>query len=340
MPFELTPPSVRRLIKYSLTDVRGIPEFKEEIRNDRNRMSGHSKLRRIMAPNGPMRKLQSNLRDYVRTLPVDYTYATAYRPGCAVKFNVERHRQNRYFYLVDLESAFDQVSGEKLALILATLVRQMAEDAVEFMRASGVSMELRQRSLEEDVSEVHKFLKKYCLLSGGRGLPQGGPASQDLFNIYCAMLIDGPVGEYAKRHGLVYSRYGDDLTISSRRPIGRVLRRKLRELMLGQGFDLSHHKCEVVDIARVGGQSILINGIRLCYGGRMQAPAHFVKQARSITRAALRSHDDHLYHRAEGLVGCVLYIARGRKLSRTEQRLASELQTIRMTRKEEDEKVR
>lgn len=331
MSIVLRPPSVRRLIEYSLTEVEGIPEFKQETRNDRNRMSGHSKVRKIMVPNEPMRKLQSQLREYLRTLPVDYTYATAYRPGCATKLNVERHRKSRYFYLMDLESAFDQVNGIDLAFALTELVRRMAREAVAVFNPP---MKLEERPFGSDANDMFVFLKKYCLLPSGNGLPQGGPASQDLFNIYYAVRLDGLVGQYARKHGLVYSRYGDDLTVSSRKPIGKVMRQKLRGIILRNAGELSHHKCEVVDIARVGGQSILINGIRLRYGGMMQAPAHFVRQARAITRAALMSHDEHLYYRAQGLVGCVLYVARGRDLTRTEARLAHEFNELRALREE------
>lgn len=331
MTLVLEPPSVERMIQFSLRRVEGEAKFRLSYRNDCNRMSGHSKKRPIRIPNSSMRQLQSDFRDYLRALPVDYTYATAYREGCNVKANVARHRHNRFFYLLDLEGAFDQVDGIELAGILARLVGKMRMSALEMLGKKEEQLDLLISQSEEE--KVFEFLNTYCLLEGGKGLPQGGPASQDLFNIYMAELVDKKIALYCNKHRLTYTRYGDDLTFSSRHAIGKVVRRKLREVLLSQGMKLSHHKCELVDIARVGGRSVLLNGVRLKWGGKMFAPKSFVRQAHLLVYAAQRTPDEKLYFRAQGLAACVFYIARGRDLTQAEAKLAYDLRDLRYSKK-------
>lgn len=129
------------------------------------------KRRRTEVPNEPMRVIHQRLKEALRELEVPMFYATGCRPGDRPRRNVERHRQSRFFCLLDLRDAYHQVDLKRLAEILCQI------DSLD---------------LSESFSEVQEFLERYCSSRFG-GLPQGAPSSQDLFNIYCAFTLDEPL---------------------------------------------------------------------------------------------------------------------------------------------------
>jgi hypothetical protein len=252
------------------------PSFEIIIRSDINPL-GRSKKRRIIeAPNEAMRIVHYRLREYLRSLPVKYSFATGSRPGNSPLKNVERHRQNRFFFLLDLIDAYHNIDLERLAVILCSIDPELTDQEIE----------------------VTAFLKRYCLSSLG-GLAIGAPASPDFFNLYCAVTIDEPLSQLCREYGLTYTRYLDDLTLSSNKVIGRVKRKRIRDIIEQAGFTTHHRKAKVYDL-RIG--TIVITGVGLEYGGRMFLPRYFLRYLRGLLNLGMEDPIG-LRHQIEGAMG-------------------------------------
>lgn len=137
---------------------------------------------------------------------------------------VRRHLElgHRYFFKTDLTSAFDQVTAERLHAVL---------------RARGMHLSWLAP-------------RQYFFHEGGRGgLIQGAPSSPYLFETYCRYGgLDRDLYEYCDKLGFHYSRYVDDILISSPRILGKRIGPSVREAVAKYGFELSDKKTKRVDV--------------------------------------------------------------------------------------------
>jgi RNA-directed DNA polymerase len=88
---------------------------------------------------------------------------------------------------------------------------------------------------------------RYYVARGVRRLPQGAPTSPALTNALCRRL-DARIAGWAKRHDVVYTRYADDLTLSTKdraAPVGKYLA-FLRRVVADEGFHIHPEKVRVV----------------------------------------------------------------------------------------------
>jgi RNA-directed DNA polymerase len=80
---------------------------------------------------------------------------------------------------------------------------------------------------------------------GPRALPQGACTSPALSNI-AARKLDRRLSGLAKKHGLIYTRYADDLTLSGPKEIEIArLQASLRHLIGDEGFRINDNKGRV-----------------------------------------------------------------------------------------------
>ena len=268
--------------------------FSKFVKRDVNPLGGTQKTRVLYNPNKTMGELHRRFRQNLLQLDIDLASATAVRKSSA-RANVGRHRFNRYFFITDIADAFRNVDIGRLARVLA----------------------MHDRSNDVTVEKVQSFLERYCRAHEG-GLITGSPSSNDLFNIYTAWILDRPMREYCEPRGIVYSRYMDDLTFSSHRPIGVKMRRRIREIVAQAGFSIGHHKSRVLDLAK---QSIEINGIGLEYGGRLYLPRWYLRKMMGLVGQIRRTRDARLVRKLRGMVGLFWAVTgRGTELNRIEQR--------------------
>jgi hypothetical protein len=84
----------------------------------------------------------------------------------------------------------------------------------------------------------------YYVAKGTRHLPQGAPTSPAITNLLCRQL-DRRLSGFARKHGLAYTRYADDLTRSAPRgaepPVGAMLA-VLEKVALNEGFSVHPDK--------------------------------------------------------------------------------------------------
>jgi len=86
-------------------------------------------------------------------------------------------------------------------------------DIKDFFPSTRASRVADALGLNPEMSDSHRLLLNILCLNGG--LPQGAPTSPALSNIVF-FEIDNILSALAKEHDVVYTRYADDLTFSSR----------------------------------------------------------------------------------------------------------------------------
>jgi RNA-directed DNA polymerase len=86
---------------------------------------------------------------------------------------------------------------------------------------------------------VAHLLTRLTTLSGS--LPQGAPTSPDLANV-AAFRLDARLAGLAARHGVTYTRYADDLTLSGQGVSNPTFRRAVEHIMRNCGFTPNERK--------------------------------------------------------------------------------------------------
>lgn len=166
--------------------------------------SSHYKLYDIPKRNGKMRRIAHPSRELkaiqrwidkviVQRLPV-HDAATAYRKGAGIRENAERHRKTLYTNRYDFANFFPSFKREQVQ---------------NFIQAEAEKIGLRLS--DEDADFVGSIVCRYDCLT------IGAPSSPSITN---AMMFpfDQLLFDYCVKRDLVYSRYADDIFVSSYAP--------------------------------------------------------------------------------------------------------------------------
>lgn len=230
-------------------------------------------------------------RNVTERLPV-HGAAHGFVPGRSTKSNAEAHAGAKVVVKVDLSDFYPTITtprvkglfrkagyGEQTALLLALLC---TESPREEMTLRG---------------------KTHFVAVGDRSLPQGAPTSPSITNALC-LRLDARLSGLARKLGLTYTRYADDLTFSSdadKAPVSRLLR-AVHRICADEGFVVHPKKTRVMRSGRRQKVTGLV--VNTAPDGRPSArvPRKMVRQL----RAALH----HREHGREGK-GESLHVLRG-----------------------------
>lgn len=261
-----------------LHDLPGIPSFRPFELDDINPLSGSRKQRVLYDPNPAMRTLHRRFLIWLRSRWISLPCATGARKGASPVRNVQRHQSQRYFCLLDIESAYWNVDGKKLAQVICSF----------------------DERLQGREAEVQDFLSRHFLHCLAGGLITGAPASPEIYNHYAGALLDRDLRALCRRFGLIYTRYLDDITISSQsEPIGKRKRRAIRDLIINAGFPLNHAKSKVCDLKK---QPLVITGVGLEWPGRIFLPRRYLRRLRGVLHRAVR-HGNISRSKLNGMMG-------------------------------------
>ena len=291
------------ILKDLLENLPQRPRFNFFSFADVNPLSGRSKRRVVAAPNEAMKTLQRRFLAHLRSRSNEVArdsllgHATSSNSGDSPLRNIQYHRHNRFLYLLDFTHAYASVKPEQLAPIL-----------IRFYPFCNVPVE-----------EMDTFLKSY-FFDKIWGLVPGGPASQDLFNLYAGSLVDLPIAGLLAEKGVVYTRYIDDLTFSSASPIPESVRRGIRHSVVEAGFLINHRKCEHVDLSK---RTVVITGIGLDHGGRLFVPRSYLLKIRGLMHRAITKGGVEK-GRIEGMVAFFKLLLQDQPPNKLEQRVLSE----------------
>lgn len=280
-----------------IADVQGAPSYVVRVITDVNPLGGSVKKRTLHIPNDSLKKIQQRfvetLRVALRKRPEVCGYATGCFPRCSPVKNVFLHKDDRFFYIIDLKNAYSNTNLERMSEIISSLLDVRKE-------------------------ETHEFLKEHCFVPL-HGLMTGSCASPDLFNIYCYYEIDIKVEQSGVLEGCSYSRYLDDLCLSSDMPFDKRKRKRIRKIITEAGFQVNHRKCHLFDIRK---GPITINGVGLKKNKTIFLPRHFTRKIRGLIHKAGETYDWKLWLKVEGMMGVFKMLTR-RHYNRTEKKLVS-----------------
>lgn len=185
-------------------------------------------MRLVTAPRSAMKKLQQALLPYLAEAYIPPPFVHGYCVGRSIKTNAQRHVRQKYIVNIDLKDFFPNI---------------------HFKRVRGILTSKRYNLS----SEIATAIAQICCYDGR--LPIGAPTSGVVSNMVCGHL-DALLSRHAKKHGLIYTRYADDLTFSSSNKRGI-------EVGLGITVDDKHLSFDLADIGNVVKDMVQLCGFEI-----------------------------------------------------------------------------
>lgn len=197
-------------------------------------------VRTIHSPVKGLKIIQTCLNIILQSVFEPHMAAYGFVPGKSIVDNARIHVGANYVYNIDLKDFFPSI---KQARVWATLKQPP-------FSLNGVRQHLANKIAALCCTEFE--LEAQTVGSGSKSienvLPQGAPTSPILTNVVCQRL-DYLLSGVAKRFGLKYSRYADDITFSSMHNIftdntkrGKLFIDELKRIILDQGFEIKATK--------------------------------------------------------------------------------------------------
>lgn len=173
-------------------------------------------IRNIYAPDKHLKSFQNQiLREILIYFPVS-PYATAYSKNCTLSKNAAPHVGKKYLLKLDITDFFGSIRFDQ--------IYSAAFNTRYFPKQIGV------------------LLTSLCCRE--EALPQGAPTSPTLSNLVMRN-FDSSLGRWCQRRGIAYTRYCDDMTFSSNKPLFPVYE-KVKSMLYDMGLTLNEKKTHFI----------------------------------------------------------------------------------------------
>jgi retron-type reverse transcriptase len=163
----------------------------------------------ISAPNNGLKEIQKCLNLIFQQIHEPHTAANGFVSGKSIVDNAKIHSGSFYVYNIDLKDFFPSIDQARVWGRLKNAPFNLNENQKRAELANIIAS-LCCHEMEVERLDKNGFFAKTIKSV----LPQGAPTSPTLSNIICERL-DIRLSGVAKRFGLKYSRYADDITFSS-----------------------------------------------------------------------------------------------------------------------------
>ena len=184
----------------------------------------------ISAPSKGLRHLLQYVNIILKAFYVPSEYAMGFVEGRSIVDNAVRHLNQNYVFNVDLKDFFPSIVQPR---VWKRLQLKPFDFPVQIANLIAGLCCMRETVDNEDGSKSYRYV-----------LPQGAPTSPIITNMVCDNL-DRRLAGLAKRFGVNFSRYADDITFSSMhnvyQPNGDFLT-ELNRIIAGQGFTINETK--------------------------------------------------------------------------------------------------
>lgn len=141
---------------------------------------------------------------------------------------------------------------------------------------------------------VSKYLTLLCV-DGNLKLPQGAPTSPTLSNLVC-VFMDSRIKGYCTKHNYTYTRYADDITISSTKKLNILLIKLIKEFIFKVLKDLDFEPNEEKFKCFYNGNKLQVTGIIV--NNKLSVPKEKIRELdnaiRYIDKYGLISHTEYL----------------------------------------------
>lgn len=218
--------------------------------------------REIMAPIEPLKHIQRKLADYLNTIYIPKPNVYGFVCGKSTIDGAQQHVKSKLLLNIDLQDFFGTIN---------------------FGRIRGMFI---KKPYEYGKKAATTIAQVACR---NNRLPQGAPCSPVLANMICSHL-DTALIRFAYKYHLIYTRYADDITLSTTSNVGDfqksiVYRDENEKLHVGVELDNLIRKCGfTINPKKIYVQSIqqrqLVTGIVV--NRRTSVPREYAKLTRAL----------------------------------------------------------
>ncbi|HEX8591542.1 MAG TPA: CHC2 zinc finger domain-containing protein [Candidatus Paceibacterota bacterium] len=258
----------------------------------------NEKERQLAVPNPAMKQLHARLTGrlhLIENLEGILTSSYGALNGGSIVTNAAQHVRNRHFYMLDLRDAYPSTSLPLLADVLRSADPELGS-----------------------YEEILSFLLRFCRGRNG-GLAVGAPASPKLFDLYCAHEIDIWMRDICTES--TYTRYLDDLTISSKKPLAGIMRRRIREVIQAAGFAEHRRKSRIEDrMYQSPAKPLKVTGVVITRRGFLRPDPKLESEIRSFSARKSSALAPEELARLRGLAGYLMQFKEPEKEARPKGR--------------------
>lgn len=238
----------------------------------------------ILSPDKNLGKVQRKIADELKNHYRRHNSAYGFVDKYSIADNAYQHVNSKWVLNLDLEDFFPSIHFGRIRGMLLKPPFEFPEKVAQW------------------IAQIVTFEKT---------LPQGAPSSPILSNMIC-LRLDKELERIARRHSLTYSRYADDITLSSKKNFPSVIAKKNNEdglVTLGDelistinnnGFKIKDSKTRMVGAS----QRQEVTGIVV--NEKCNLPRQYLNKIRGeIGRLRYLKDDEHkeLYRRVLGRLG-------------------------------------
>ncbi len=185
----------------------------------------------ITAPrNRSFKLILSYINEILKAMYTPSAYATGFAEGRSIADNAKAHRGMNYVFNLDLKDFFPSIEQPRVWKRLQLAPFNFPVPVANIIAGMCCMKELVQ---PEDGNQKNRYV-----------LPQGAPTSPIITNMICDNL-DRRLAGVAKRFGLNYTRYADDITFSSMHNVYQEngeFCKEVRRIINEQGFIINDKK--------------------------------------------------------------------------------------------------
>ncbi len=252
----------------------GLPQVKRYKEFEIPKKSGG--VRKIIAPKVALLKLQQDIKTLLEAdySPRTYVHGFVSNQQRSIISNAQRHIRQRWVLNFDLADFFETIHVGRITGRLQANPYNYPKEIADFVAHISCYETVKNVDGSDRLSTV---------------LMTGSPLSPVISNIICDRL-DSELSRYCRNFGLIYSRYADDITISSnRRKFPRrvahideeehprtFLSEELQSIIERNGFQISHKK------TRLQERSIRQEVTGLVVNERVNVKRKFVRNLRAM----------------------------------------------------------
>ncbi len=175
------------------------------------------------------RLLLRYLNEILKAIYMPSDFAMGFTEGRSIVNNAQKHIGKNYVFNIDLKDFFPSIDKSRVWKRLQLSPFNFSSDVAHII--AGLCC-MKGKRLKGEIEENAMFL------------PQGAPTSPIITNMICDTL-DRRLAGLAKRFGLTYTRYADDITFSSMHNVYHEngdFRTELQAIIAGQGFTINNKK--------------------------------------------------------------------------------------------------
>jgi RNA-directed DNA polymerase len=243
------------------------------------------KDRTIHAPVKGLKEFQKALNIILQCLYEPHSAATGFVTGKSIVDNAKKHVGQTYVYNIDLKDFFPSIDKSRVWGRLLVAPFNLGNSNERRTLANFIA------TICCTPMEVERFQEGKWITITTSVLPQGAPTSPAITNIICEKL-DKRLAGVAKRFGLNYTRYADDITFSSKHNTYEVSDSKVEKIFVaGSSFD-----CEVRKIIIEQNFHIKESKVRLQKKGyRQEVTGLIVNDKINVSRRYIKQLRQWLY---------------------------------------------